>query len=68
MAGEARRSYADEGTLRLVATDDIEHALTLGCVPQWRSLIGNEASARVGDKLGFVDLGRQVFVRVSAPF
>jgi RimJ/RimL family protein N-acetyltransferase len=40
------------------------HALTLGLVPQWRSLIGNDASTRVADRLGFVDLGRQMTVRV----
>jgi RimJ/RimL family protein N-acetyltransferase len=42
------------------------HALTLGLVPQWRSRIGNDASARVADRLGFVELGTQQTVRVRA--
>lgn len=43
-----------------------EHALASSLVPQWRSRVGLDASARVADKLGFVALGRQVFVRVKA--
>ena len=42
----------------------VEDALTLGLVPQWRSRIGNDASARVADNLGFVALGTQSFVRI----
>ena len=33
-------------------------------VAQWRSRIGNDASAAVADRLGFVTLGRQMSVRV----
>ena len=43
-----------------------QHALASSLIPQWRSRIGLDASARVADKLGFVALGRQVFVRVNA--
>jgi GNAT superfamily N-acetyltransferase len=43
----------------------VEQARTRGLVPQWRSRLGNGASARVADKLGFVALGTQVFVRVQ---
>jgi GNAT superfamily N-acetyltransferase len=43
----------------------VEAALALGVVPQWRSRIGNDASAGVADKLGFVALGKQMTVRVN---
>ncbi len=49
------------------ATGVIRLARTRGLVPQWRSLIGNDASAAVADHLGFVPLGRQLFVRVRRP-
>jgi RimJ/RimL family protein N-acetyltransferase len=43
-----------------------ERAFALGVVPQWRSRIDNPASERVADSLGFVGLGRQLFVRLRA--
>ena len=43
----------------------VERALALGVVPQWRSRIGNDASASVADRLGFVALGKQMTVRVN---
>jgi hypothetical protein len=44
----------------------VERALGLGVVPQWRSRVGNLASERAADGLGFVPLGRQFTVRLRA--
>jgi RimJ/RimL family protein N-acetyltransferase len=38
-----------------------------GFIAQWQSLVDNDASARVADKLGFVPLGGRVVVRVRQP-
>jgi RimJ/RimL family protein N-acetyltransferase len=46
------------------ASAAISDGLRRDLVPQWRSRDGNEASARVADRLGFDPLGRQMFVRV----
>ena len=59
-AARARR----RGLASKVGSAVVTHALTLGLVPQWRSRLGNDASARVADQLGFVDLGRQMTVGV----
>jgi GNAT superfamily N-acetyltransferase len=59
-AAHARR----RGLASRVGSAAVTYALTLGLVPQWRSRLGNEASARVADRLGFVDVGRQMTVRV----
>lgn len=77
VVGKALLTYADAATLRPVATDArrrglaskvgsaaANHALALGLVAQWRSRIGNDASARVADQLGFVELGTQMTVCV----
>lgn len=61
-AASARR----HGLASKVGSAAATHALTLELVPQWRSRIGNEASARVADQLGFVGLGTQMTVRVRA--
>jgi len=60
-AEHARR----RGLASRVGTAAVSRALALGLVPQWRSRIGNDASARVADQLGFVALGRQMTVRVK---
>jgi RimJ/RimL family protein N-acetyltransferase len=60
-AAHARR----RGLASKVGSAAVTYALTLGLVPQWRSRLGNEASERVADQLGFVALGRQMTVRVS---
>jgi len=39
-------------------------ALARGLLPQWRARIGNHASQRVADRLGFVTIGIQLFVRL----
>lgn len=49
-----------------VASAAIDVAIRQGLVPQWRSRRGNEASTRVAEKLGFVPVGTQTFVRVKA--
>ena len=59
-AAEARRG----GLACKVSSAAVRDALTLGCVPQWRSRVGNDASARVGDRLGFVAAGHQMFLRL----
>jgi RimJ/RimL family protein N-acetyltransferase len=52
---------------RRTASGVIDLARARDTVPQWRSRIGNDASAAVADRLGFVPLGRQLFVRVRQP-
>ena len=61
-AAHARR----HGLASKVGSAAVTRALTLGLVPQWRSRIENDASARVADRLGFVALGKQLTVRVRA--
>lgn len=40
-------------------------AISAGLVPQWRCRLGNDASARLADGLGFVPLGRQLAVALD---
>lgn len=42
------------------ASAAIEHALSVGLIPQWRSAAGNNASQRLGRRLGFVPHGEQI--------
>lgn len=42
------------------ASAAITHALDAGLVPQWRSAVWNEASLRLGLRLGFVAHGEQI--------
>lgn len=49
-----------------VATAAVERALSVGLVPQWRSAAENAASESVGRRLGFVPLGEQVAVDLTA--
>jgi RimJ/RimL family protein N-acetyltransferase len=60
-AAHARR----HGLASRVGSAVVSYAFTRSLVPQWRSRVGNDASARVGDRLGFVDLGTQMTVRVK---
>jgi len=53
------------GLASQVGSAVVERARFLGVVPQWRSRCGNEASARVAHKLGFVAVGRQMTVRLT---
>lgn len=55
------------GLAAKVSCAAVERAYTRGFVPQWRSRVGNHASARVAGKLGFVDLGKQMTVRLRTP-
>ena len=60
---EQRRS----GLAALLACAVAHHAVDASLVPQWRCGTGNLASAALRDRLGFVVLGRQLAVAVSAP-
>jgi hypothetical protein len=42
----------------------IRHDLAAGLVPQWRSRATNHASTAVADRMGFIPLGAQYWVRV----
>lgn len=44
------------------ATAAAAHAIGVGLVPQWRYRQDNVASARVGERLGFVRIGEQVAI------
>lgn len=44
----------------------LEHALGGGLVPQWRCRRDNLASARVAERLGFVELGEQLAIDLDA--
>jgi RimJ/RimL family protein N-acetyltransferase len=59
-----RAADRGRGLAATVVSPAITASLDLGLVPQWRAQVGNGASQRVADKLGFVPLGRQMFVRV----
>jgi RimJ/RimL family protein N-acetyltransferase len=58
--GDARGRGLGTRTASAVIAD----ALARGLVPQWRVRIGNDASAAVAQRLGFVPAGHQIFVRV----
>jgi RimJ/RimL family protein N-acetyltransferase len=58
-----RADARGRGLAARVASAAITQTFADGLVPQWRSRIGNDASARVADKLGFVALGTQAFAR-----
>jgi len=58
-----RADARGRGLAACVAAAAITQSFADGLVPQWRSRIGNDASARVADKLGFVALGTQAFAR-----
>ena len=60
-----RAEARGRGLARAAASAAIMIACDASLVPQWRSRVGNEASARVADRLGFVAIGRQLFVRLS---
>lgn len=48
-----------------VATAAVDHALSGGLIPQWRSAWENTASAGVGKRLGFVPLGVQLAIDLA---
>jgi GNAT superfamily N-acetyltransferase len=53
------------GLASKAASGAIDLAVGRGLVPQWRSRRENRVSARVADKLGFVSVGTQTYVRVK---
>jgi predicted GNAT family acetyltransferase len=62
-----RASHRGRGLAGRVVAPLVAQSLEHGLVPQWRSLLSNTPSARVADRLGFVPLGHQMFVRVRQP-
>jgi RimJ/RimL family protein N-acetyltransferase len=59
-----RAESRGRGLAGAVTTPLVTEAFDRGLVAQWRSRFGNDASAAVADRLGFVALGHQMFVRV----
>jgi RimJ/RimL family protein N-acetyltransferase len=43
-----------------------DHALTAGLLPQYRTLKSNHPSIRVAEKLGFVEYGISIYVKIAA--
>ncbi|MFI5047179.1 MAG: GNAT family N-acetyltransferase [Acidimicrobiia bacterium] len=58
-SGERSRGWSTE-----VASAAIDTAFAAGLVPQWRAHVGNTASLRVSEKLGFVACGFQLYARL----
>ncbi len=56
-----------QGMAQRVAVAAARSALGGALVPQWRCRLGNDASARLGRRLGFAPYGRQLAVDLSAP-
>jgi RimJ/RimL family protein N-acetyltransferase len=52
------------GLATRTASAVIADALARDLVPQWRARVGNDASAALCERLGFVPAGHQIFVRV----
>jgi RimJ/RimL family protein N-acetyltransferase len=52
------------GLATRTASAVIGEAIERGLVPQWRARIGNDPSAAVAARIGFVPAGHQIFVRV----
>ncbi len=52
------------GLAAVVGSAAANYCVEAGLVPQWRSRIGNVASACAADRLGFVPAGRQIHARV----
>jgi RimJ/RimL family protein N-acetyltransferase len=54
----------NRGLAGAVVSAAMGDAFDLGLVPQWRCQLGNDASLRVAQKLGFVQAGTQMFARI----
>ena len=61
-ASDRRRGFAQR-----VAVTAARSALGGALVPQWRCRLGNDASARLGRRLGFAPYGRQLALELPAP-
>jgi RimJ/RimL family protein N-acetyltransferase len=57
-------SARNRGLAGKVVSAAIGDAFERGLVPQWRCQLGNDASLRVAQKLGFVQAGTQMFARI----
>ena len=55
-----------QGFGRIAAAAAARHALGVGLVPQWRCRLDNVSSARVRDRVGFVQLGEQIAIDLAA--
>lgn len=62
----ARPSRRRHGFALAAATGAVCAAIDAGLVAQWRTRIGNEASLRLAERLGFTRLGSQAAVALSA--
>lgn len=54
----------NRGLAGMVASAALRDAFERGLVPQWRCQLGNDASLRVAQKLGFVQAGTQMFASI----
>jgi RimJ/RimL family protein N-acetyltransferase len=61
-----RADCRGQGLAGVVAGAAAQRALEQGMLPQWRARVGNDASQRACERLGFVTLGVQIFVRFPA--
>jgi len=58
-----RADRRGRGLAGVAAGAAARECLDRGLLPQWRARVGNDASQRVAERLGFVTLGVQIFIR-----
>ena len=54
-----------KGLGKMVAAAAAQHALSVGLIPQWRTLASNHASVAVGKALGFETVATHYFARLA---
>lgn len=57
--------FRGTGVAVALARAGASNALRAGMIPQWRAAVSNEASVRTGLRAGFVQVGRQLSVKVA---
>jgi predicted GNAT family acetyltransferase len=57
--------FRGRGLGAAVASATVAHALGAGLVAQWRARATNAASRRIARSLGFVEVGRQLSIRLQ---
>jgi len=62
-----RPVHRRQGRAHTAACAALADAVAAGLVAQWRSAVSNPASVALGERLGFVRLGKQMTVRVGEP-
>lgn len=67
MGVAVRPAHRRHGLAQVAAATAAHHAIVAGLVPQWRCRLDNMSSARLRDRLGFVELGIQLALEVSLP-